>query len=173
VQFRTVVLPPEYVPRSQRTRVISNGDSGFWGGAIFGAALLAGGSCFYLWKRNPAALAKIAAHLANHLHSQATKNQPPVGQDAANNHPQGQLVPPISQPAPTESSAKPVPQRAAPQQEGPEWYVFRSGQAEGPYTKQQLWEIQKITERTKVRRGDAEWVKAGEVPELKAFLTQK
>ena len=31
------------------------------------------------------------------------------------------------------------------------WYVFRSGKAEGPYTALQLWEIQKITARTKVR----------------------
>ena len=166
---RTVVVPaPEYLPGSQRTRVVSNGDSGFWGGAIFGAAFLAGGSCFYLWKRNPAALAKIAASLANHLHSQATKNEPPVGQDTTNHPLQRQLVQPISQPAPTEISAK-----SAPQQDKPEWYVFRSGQAEGPYTKRQVWEIQKITDRTKVRRGDAEWVKAGELPELQAFLTQK
>ena len=31
-----------------------------------------------------------------------------------------------------------------------DWYVFRSG-PKGPYTKLQLWEVQKITARTKVR----------------------
>ncbi|MEG4801108.1 hypothetical protein QUB63_28485 [Microcoleus sp. ARI1-B5] len=89
---RTVVLPPEYVPRRERTRVVSSGDNGFWGGAIFGAALLAGGTGFYLWKRNPAALAQIAAALANHLHSQATKNEPPTAEDTANNSPQGRSI---------------------------------------------------------------------------------
>ncbi len=54
-----------------------------------------------------------------------------------------------------------------------EWYVFRSGEAKGPYTKLQLWEIQEITARTKVRRGEAEWVRAGEITELVDYLTQK
>jgi GYF domain 2 len=54
-----------------------------------------------------------------------------------------------------------------------EWYVFRSGKAEGPYTKLQLWEVQKITARTKVRRGENEWQRAGEIPELAKYLTQK
>ena len=171
---RTVVLPPEYLPRRERTRVVSSSDNGFWGGAIFGAALLAGGTGFYLWKRNPAILAKIAAALANHLHSQATKNEPPAREDTANNSPQGNSVSPMQQPAPTEISGRPPSGRSAqPQPDKPEWYVFRSGQAEGPYTKRQLWEVQKITDRTKVRRGDAEWVRAGELPELAAFLSQK
>jgi hypothetical protein len=51
--------------------------------------------------------------------------------------------------------------------------VFRSGEAKGPYTRLQLWEIQDITARTKVRRGEAEWQRAGEIPELAAYLTQK
>jgi hypothetical protein len=51
--------------------------------------------------------------------------------------------------------------------------VFRSGKAEGPYTALQLWEIQKITARTKVRRGEAEWQRAGEISELAKFLTDK
>jgi hypothetical protein len=54
-----------------------------------------------------------------------------------------------------------------------DWYVFRSGKAEGPYTKLQLWEVQKITARTKVRRGEADWQRAGEVSELAKFLTNK
>jgi len=54
-----------------------------------------------------------------------------------------------------------------------DWYVFRSGKAEGPYTKSQLWEVQKITARTKVRRGEADWQRAGEVSELAKFLTDK
>jgi len=54
-----------------------------------------------------------------------------------------------------------------------DWYVFRSGKAEGPYTALQLWEIQKITARTKVRRGEAEWQRAGEISELAKFLTDK
>jgi hypothetical protein len=53
-----------------------------------------------------------------------------------------------------------------------EWYVFRSG-PKGPYTKLQLWEIQKITARTKVRRGEADWQRAGEVSELAKYLTEK
>jgi hypothetical protein len=55
----------------------------------------------------------------------------------------------------------------------PEWYVFRSGQAEGPYTKMQLLEVQQITARTKVRRGESNWQRAGEIPELAAYLTEK
>jgi hypothetical protein len=54
-----------------------------------------------------------------------------------------------------------------------DWYVFRSGKAEGPYTALQLWEIQKITARTKVRRGEAEWQRPGEISELAKFLTEK
>ncbi|MEG4272772.1 MULTISPECIES: DUF4339 domain-containing protein [unclassified Microcoleus] len=50
-------------------------------------------------------------------------------------------------------------------------YVFRSGEAKGPYTKLQLWEVQEITARTKVRRGEAEWQRAGEIPELASYLT--
>lgn len=53
-----------------------------------------------------------------------------------------------------------------------EWYVFRSG-AKGPYTKLQLLEIQEITARTKVRRGESEWQRAGEISELAAYLTEK
>jgi GYF domain 2 len=63
-------------------------------------------------------------------------------------------------------SAPPIP-------ENPEWYVFRSGKSEGPYTKLQLLEIQKITDRTKVRRGETEWQRASEIPELAAYLTEK
>lgn len=62
---------------------------------------------------------------------------------------------------------------AQPTPEVPEWYVFRSGEAKGPYTKLQLWEIQNITARTKVRRGETEWVRAGEIPELVRYLTEK
>jgi len=54
-----------------------------------------------------------------------------------------------------------------------DWYVFRSGKAEGPYTKLQLWEVQKITARTKVRQGEAEWQRAGEISELAKFLSEK
>jgi hypothetical protein len=57
--------------------------------------------------------------------------------------------------------------------EVPEWYVFRSGNAEGPYTKLQLLDVQKITDRTKVRRGEAEWQRAGDIPDLVAYLTEK
>ncbi|MEG4427083.1 MULTISPECIES: DUF4339 domain-containing protein [unclassified Microcoleus] len=60
-----------------------------------------------------------------------------------------------------------------PNPELPEWYVFRSGNAEGPYTKLQLLDVQKISDRTKVRRGEAEWQRAGEIPELAAYLTEK
>lgn len=62
---------------------------------------------------------------------------------------------------------------APPNPEIPEWYVFRSGKAEGPYSKLQLWEVQKITERTKVRRGEADWQQAGEIPELAKYLSEK
>jgi hypothetical protein len=65
----------------------------------------------------------------------------------------------------------PIVRQATP--EVADWYVFRSGKAEGPYTKLQLWEVQKITARTKVRRGEADWQRAGEVSELAKFLTDK
>ncbi|WP_445173115.1 DUF4339 domain-containing protein [Microcoleus sp.] len=57
--------------------------------------------------------------------------------------------------------------------EVPEWYVFRNGNAEGPYTKLQLLDVQKITGRTNVRRGEAEWQRAVDIPELVAYLTKK
>ena len=62
---------------------------------------------------------------------------------------------------------------AQPNPELPEWYVFRNGNAEGPYTKLELLDVQKITDRTKVRHGEAEWQRAGEIPELAAYLTEK
>lgn len=77
-------------------------------------------------------------------------------------------------PAPT--SSPPVRTIKTPKQATPEvadWYVFRSGKAEGPYTALQLWEIQKITARTKVRRGESSWQRAGEIVELAKFLTDK
>jgi hypothetical protein len=70
---------------------------------------------------------------------------------------------PVTQPPPTR---KPEPEK-------PEWYVFRSGKSEGPYTKDQLRDAQKITARTKVRRGESEWQRAGDIPELVSYLTQK
>jgi hypothetical protein len=60
-----------------------------------------------------------------------------------------------------------------PKSQQAQWYVFRSGKAEGPYTRRQLRDVQKITDRTKVRLGEAEWQRAGEIPELAAYLTQK
>ena len=68
---------------------------------------------------------------------------------------------------------KPASTTKKPKSQQAEWYVFRSGKAEGPYTKRQLRDVQQITDRTKVRRGEAEWQRAGEIPELAAFLTQK
>jgi hypothetical protein len=67
--------------------------------------------------------------------------------------------------------ATPVVRQGTP--EVADWYVFRSGKAEGPYTKLQLWEVQKITARTKVRRGEADWQRAGEVSELAKYLSDK
>ncbi|MGB3266669.1 MAG: DUF4339 domain-containing protein [Microcoleus sp.] len=72
--------------------------------------------------------------------------------------------------SPTQKSQSPT-QKS--QSEQPQWYVFRSGKAEGPYTKDQLRDVQKITDRTKVRRGQTEWQRAGEISELALFLTQK
>ncbi len=57
--------------------------------------------------------------------------------------------------------------------EAAEWYVFRGGNAEGPYTKMQLLEVQQISDRTKVRRGETDWQRAGEISELAAYLTEK
>jgi GYF domain 2 len=68
---------------------------------------------------------------------------------------------------------KPSSPNKKPKSQQPQWYVFRSGKAEGPYTKRQLRDVQKITDRTKVRLGQTEWQRAGEIPELAAFLTQK
>ncbi|MEG4457693.1 DUF4339 domain-containing protein [Microcoleus sp. N9_A1] len=73
-------------------------------------------------------------------------------------------------PSPVERRVKPA-KLATP--EIADWYVFRSGKAEGPYTTLQLWEVQKITDRTKVRRGEADWQRAGEVSELAKYLTKK
>jgi len=68
---------------------------------------------------------------------------------------------------------KPASATQKPKSQQAQWYVFRSGKAEGPYTKRQLRDVQKINDRTKVRLGQAEWQRAGEIPELAQFLTQK
>ncbi|MEG5057505.1 DUF4339 domain-containing protein [Microcoleus sp. A2-C5] len=68
---------------------------------------------------------------------------------------------------------KPPSATKKPKSQQAQWYVFRSGKAEGPYTKRQLRDVQQITDRTKVRAGEAEWQRAGEIPELAQFLTQK
>jgi hypothetical protein len=81
---------------------------------------------------------------------------------------------PSKKPAPT--SSPPVRTIKTPKQATPEvadWYVFRSGKAEGPYTALQLWEVQKITARTKVRRGESKWQRVGEVSELAKYLSEK
>jgi hypothetical protein len=75
-----------------------------------------------------------------------------------------------STPSPVEPRVK-LAKQATP--EVADWYVFRSGKAEGPYTALQLWEVQKITARTKVRRGEADWQRASEVSELTNFLSEK
>jgi hypothetical protein len=72
-------------------------------------------------------------------------------------------------PEPVEPQVKPAKQSTP---EVADWYVFRSG-PKGPYTKLQLWEVQKITARTKVRRGEADWQRAGEIPELAKYLSEK
>lgn len=54
------------------------------------------------------------------------------------------------------------------------WYVFRSGQAEGPYTREQLWLSQRITARSNVRReGETDWTRAGKIAELASFIRSK
>ena len=53
-----------------------------------------------------------------------------------------------------------------------DWYVFRSGKDEGPYNKLPLWEVQKITDHTKVRRGKSDRQPAGEIPVLAKYLTE-
>lgn len=53
------------------------------------------------------------------------------------------------------------------------WECFRSGPV-GPYTKEELRSIQKITAKTNVRRvGETDWTRAGQIPELAEFLTVK
>ncbi|HLO47903.1 MAG TPA: DUF4339 domain-containing protein [Kamptonema sp.] len=55
-----------------------------------------------------------------------------------------------------------------------QWYVFRSGQSEGPYTREQLWLAQRITARSNVRReGETDWTRAGDISELADFLKNK
>ncbi|MEZ2278080.1 MAG: DUF4339 domain-containing protein [Microcoleus sp.] len=77
----------------------------------------------------------------------------------------------IPTPEPVQRRAKPAKQ-AAP--ESANWYVFRSSKAEGPYSKLQLWEVQNVTARTKVRRGESgNWQRAGEIPELARYLNEK
>ncbi len=64
---------------------------------------------------------------------------------------------------------KPV--RKTPNPDETQWYVFRGGESEGPYTRNQLWLARRITARTKVRReSETEWTIAGKIPELKDFL---
>ncbi len=60
-----------------------------------------------------------------------------------------------------------------PKPETPQWYVFRSGKSEGPYTKDQLRDAQQISDRTLVQLEKTEWQRAGEIPELANYLTQK
>ena len=60
-----------------------------------------------------------------------------------------------------------------PKPETPEWYVFRSGKSEGPYTKDQLRDVQQISDRTLVQLEKTEWQRAGEIAELANYLTQK
>jgi len=63
------------------------------------------------------------------------------------------------------------PVRKTPNPEQAQWYVFRSGQAEGPYTREQLWLAQRITARTNVRReSETDWTRAGAIPELADFI---
>lgn len=65
-------------------------------------------------------------------------------------------TPPIS--APTSSLGK------------AEWYIFRSGQSTGPFTKQQLKE-QEISGRTNVRKEDDEgWTRARDISELSSII---
>ncbi|MEG4408999.1 DUF4339 domain-containing protein [Microcoleus sp. MON2_D5] len=78
-----------------------------------------------------------------------------------------------STPPPTPAPAKRAKSVRQAVPEVADWYVFRSGKAEGPYTALQLWEVQKITARTKVKRGEADWQKAGEVSELAKYLSEK
>jgi hypothetical protein len=78
--------------------------------------------------------------------------------------------PPSTTPSVLARKSKPI-NKSTP--EVAEWYVFRSGKAEGPYTALQLWEVQKITARTKVRRGEANWQRAGEIAELAKYLSEK
>jgi hypothetical protein len=61
--------------------------------------------------------------------------------------------------------------RKNPNPDETKWYVFRGGESEGPYTRNQLWLARRITARTKVRReSETEWTIAGKIPELKDFL---
>jgi GYF domain 2 len=70
------------------------------------------------------------------------------------------------------TAMRPVRKTSSP--EKTQWYVFRSGNAEGPYTREQLWLAQRITARTNVRReGETDWTRAGEIPELADFLNSK
>ncbi|MDF0553866.1 DUF4339 domain-containing protein [Kamptonema sp. UHCC 0994] len=72
------------------------------------------------------------------------------------------------------TSMRPVRKKKNPDPEQTKWYVFRSGQAEGPYTREQLWLAQRITARSNVRReNETDWTRAGEIPELADFLTSK
>lgn len=74
-----------------------------------------------------------------------------------------QPVDPIEQEL-NELKAKLIPIKST--SEAAEWYIFRSGKAEGPYTKEQLRNM-KITARTSVRRkGEKNWTKAINIPEL-------
>jgi hypothetical protein len=105
-------------------------------------------------------------------------NQLSADAGATRMRPVRQAGPKVRQTAPKVRQVAPKVRQVAPKvrqtvSEVADWYVFRSGKAEGPYTKLQLWEVQEITARTKVRRGEGDWQRAGEVSELAKYLTDK
>jgi membrane protease subunit (stomatin/prohibitin family) len=77
--------------------------------------------------------------------------------------------PPMAAPPPPPPMADAPP--PPPADETPEWYIFRSGDRTGPFTKSQLVE-QGVTGRTNVwRNGQGDWQRARDIPDLADLIT--
>lgn len=128
-------------------------------------------SAAYLYQYDTWVRQRRTAKLASQAKNKSTKKSSPQKSKPS------KLLPPVNSTEQALNSLKVengiIPAKNV-RDETPQWYVFRGGQAEGPYTKQQLQSVQKITARTNVRRtGEEIWTRAGDIQELKDFLTIK
>lgn len=83
------------------------------------------------------------------------------------------MPPPPPPPPPSAPSTPSVPSAGAGVSSGvAEWYIFRSGDAVGPFTLAQL-RTEGISSRTNIRReGETEWTRARDIPQLQSILEE-